>query len=307
MPVPSAEDKILAILAESGPLTGGELAERSLIDLFTLWRACRTSCRIANRVFGRRFLRLDRNVEGYARLSPSIGREFTTYTVVGRAVEGRRVEELAQDLEGEAAAISREKYELARGTIGSVIAALDQGGEIVARAAFILAGDIVYSMAHRSPRPERSTGKPVKGSDLDIVAVTEDSLDRDLIATLDRAIHDRKHLLLVHPRYREEIDYLIKPLARVRRQLEFDTFEGMVAAKILHEGRFLAGNPQLFKKVKDLLEERAIPGKIAELTDRARLVRSEAEARLLGLDSELEAGGDRDLFRTREESLEGLY
>ncbi len=305
--MPTAVDKILSVLRESGPLTGGELAERTLIDLFTLWRVCRSSPRIADRIFGRRFLRLDRNVEGSARLSPSIGREFTTYTVVGRAVDGRRVEELARVLEGEAATISREKFELARETIGSVIASLSRGEEIVARTAFILAGDIVYSMAHRAPRPERSTGKLVRGSDLDIVAVTEDELDPELIAGLDRAIHDRKHLLLVHPRYREEIDYLIKPLSRVRGQLQFDSFERIVAAKILHEGRFLAGSSHLFGAVKDLLEEREIPGKLAGLNARARRAREKAEARLLGLNSELEAGGDRDLFRTREESGEGLY
>jgi len=119
--------------------------------------------------------------------------------------------------------------------------------------------------------------------------------------------HDRKHLLLVHPRYREEIDYLIKSLSRVRRQLDFDSFERMVAAKILHEGQFLAGSPRVFGAVKQMLEEEGIPEKLARLTERARLNRERAEERLLVLSSELEAGEDRDLFRTREESLEGIY
>lgn len=303
----TAEYKIVSFLGESGPLSGGELAERTRIDLFTLWRICRTSLRLSARIIGRRFLRLDRTVEGYARLSPSIGREFTTYTVVGTAEDFGRVEVLARIREEETAAISREKFALARETIASVLGNLPAREEIIERTCFILAGDIVYSMAHRAPRPERSTGKPVRGSDLDIVAVTEDGIDPDSVAALDRAIHERKHWLLVHPRYREEIDYLIKDLSRVRRQLEFDTFERMVAAKILHEGEFLAGSPRVFEAVKEMLEEKGIPGKLARLAERARLSRERAEKRLLVLSSELEAGEDRDLFRTREESLEGLY
>lgn len=305
--MPSAEDKIISRLRDSGPLAGWELAELTRIDLFTLWRTCRTSPRIVSRVVGRRFLRLDRNVRGYARLSPSIGREFATYTVVGAAADSGRAEVRAGSLEAEIAAISREKLELARETIGSVLGPLPAGAEIIERSCFIIAGDIVHAMAHRAPRPERSTGKPVRGSDLDIVAVTEDGIDPRAVSDLDRAIHDRKHFLLVHPRYREELDYLIKDLSRVRRQLEFDSFEGMVAAKILHEGEFLAGSPRVFAAVRELLEEKGIPGRIAVLTGRARLTRQEAEARLLGLSSELEAGDDRDLFRTREESLEGMY
>jgi hypothetical protein len=305
--VPATDDKIVSVLKEFGPLTGEELVARTLIDLFTLWRTCWTSPRLRLRVVGRRFLRLDRNVEGYARLSPSIGREFQTYTVVGTAEDSSLVAAAGKLRGEEIAAISRGKLALSRETIASVLEALPEKQEIIERACFILAGDIVYSMAHRAPRPERSTGKPVRGSDLDIVAVTEDEIDPKAVATLDRAIHDRKHLLLVHPRYREEIDYLIKSLSRVRRQLDFDSFERMVAAKILHEGQFLAGSPRVFGAVKQMLEEEGIPEKLARLTERARLNRERAEERLLVLSSELEAGEDRDLFRTREESLEGIY
>ena len=39
----------------------------------------------------------------------------------------------------------------------------------------MIAGDVVFEMAHLEPRPESSTGKLVKGSDLDIVVVTKRS------------------------------------------------------------------------------------------------------------------------------------
>jgi hypothetical protein len=43
------------------------------------------------------------------------------------------------------------------------------------------------------------------------------------------------------PHVREEIDYVVKDLDRVREQMRFDTFKRMVACKILQEGIFLYG------------------------------------------------------------------
>ena len=37
----------------------------------------------------------------------------------------------------------------------------------------MLAGDIVYGMGHDAPRSERSTGQMVRGSDVDLVVITE--------------------------------------------------------------------------------------------------------------------------------------
>ncbi|MFH1037800.1 MAG: hypothetical protein V1789_03910 [PVC group bacterium] len=301
------DHKIVSILKETGPLTGGELARRSLIDLFTLWQICRKSAGVQCRIAGRRFLRLDRFVEGYARLSPSIGREFQTYTVVGAAGQGGALEETARRLGEEIGEISRAKFGLARETMASVLGSLPEREAITEGACFILAGDITYRMAHRDPRPEKSTGKTVRGSDLDIVVVAGDGLDQAAIASLDRAIHDRKYLLLVHPRYREEIDYLIKTVSRVRAQLRLETFESMVAGKILNEGLFLCGNPRIFQMVKQMIREEGLPDKFGELTVQARRNREQAEDYLLKLQSDLAAPEYRDLFHTREESLEGLY
>ena len=67
------------------PQTGAELREALGDDGFGQWKACMRSDRLAVRRVGRRYLRLDQKVEGYARLSPSILREFLTYSVVGLA------------------------------------------------------------------------------------------------------------------------------------------------------------------------------------------------------------------------------
>ena len=75
--------EIISLLRENGPLTGKELIKKSRSDALSIWRACYKSEKILTKIVGRRYLRLDRRVRGYARLSPSILREFLTYTVIG--------------------------------------------------------------------------------------------------------------------------------------------------------------------------------------------------------------------------------
>ena len=78
-------ERIIDLLERTGPLTGAEIHKALGGEMFALWKACMLSPRLAIRRVGRRYLRLDRRVDGYARLSPSILREFLTYTVVGLA------------------------------------------------------------------------------------------------------------------------------------------------------------------------------------------------------------------------------
>ena len=110
----------------------------------------------------------------------------------------------------------------------------------------------------------------VRGSDLDIIVVATDDLPEEALQALDDAIYRKKHFLLVHPDYREEIDYIIKRLAKVREQLRFDTFEHMVAAKILHEGQMLCGSAEVFQTIKDLVKQTGVPEKLAAMEKQAR-------------------------------------
>ena len=90
---------IADILAQTGPLTGAELAAAGgFTDILALWRACHASGLLLRRT-GRRYLRLDSAVAGYARLSPSIRREFLTYTLVGLARQQAALETRAAELE----------------------------------------------------------------------------------------------------------------------------------------------------------------------------------------------------------------
>ena len=296
---------VTATLAQRGPLTGAELAAAcAAASVLDLWRACHAPG-IVLRPTGRRYLRLDSEVEGYARLSPSIRREFLTYCLVGLAGQEAALEGRAAELEAAAAAVSREKLELARRSMHAALAGLPNEAALWEGAVFLIAGDINYDMAHRVPRPERSSGEMVRGSDLDIIIVTDDALPDTDVRSLDDAVHRQKHRLLMQPAAREEIDYVLKPLARVRRQLAFDQFEHMVACKILCECRLLCGAEWLFDEVMRLVDASGVRARLGALEAAARDKRAVAERTLLDPAATASSGENPlHLFYTRDESDE---
>jgi hypothetical protein len=298
-----SQTAIAHILRESGPLTGAELLESSGLDVLELWRLCATAPGVSKRVVGRRFLRLDRAIDGYARLSPSIRREFLTYTVLALSSSVEALEEKAGRLAEEIRGISAAKRRLAKEAMLSATRTLADEPQLLEQACFVLAGDITYGMAHRVPRPEHSTGKMVRGSDLDVVVIVREGASPSLVEELDAAIYQKKHFYLVSPSYREEIDYLIKDLSTVRRQVRFDTFESMVACKILVEGELLHGSSSLHGEICGLLRQASIPEHLSELEARAKVQRREAEA---SLEDERDREGPAylNLFYTSEEGDE---
>jgi hypothetical protein len=296
------ENEIIPILAETGPLTGAQLVDRTHMEVLALWQTCRKTPSIQLKTACRRFLRLDRNVQGYARLSPSIRREFLTYTFVGLNGQTDALISKVEALNRETSQISRAKLDIARESMTSAVASLQDQGVILEKACFVIAGDVVYEMSHIVPRPEKSTGEMVQGSDLDIVVVVEDDLDSAIIGSLDNAIHKRKHLLLVNDR--EEIDYLIKSMSRVREQLKFDIFSSMVACKILDEGQFLYGNPAVFHTVKNLIDEHKIPERLKELERQAIAGRQTAESQLIEGGAQKDQNECYNLFYTKAEEDE---
>ena len=296
--------EIEQILRESGPLTGWQLLEKSGIEALPLWQICRQTPEIRMECAGRRYLRLDRNVEGYARLSPSIRREFLTYTILGLINQESRMQTRAKQLRSEIQQISQAKLDLAREAMVATIQPLPEWDPIQERVCFIIAGDVTYGMAHAVPRPEISTGKMVRGSDLDIVVIAEDDVPKESLKVLDEAILRKKHYLLVHPNYQEEIDYLLKDISKVHQQLAFDTFQHMIASKIIHEGEHLFGSASLFRKVKTMVEEMKVPEKIGALEMQAIESRKEAENSLLQSDPSQMDPAFLNLFYTSEEGDE---
>ncbi|MEE9564960.1 MAG: hypothetical protein V3V63_04555, partial [Candidatus Hydrothermarchaeaceae archaeon] len=110
---------------KGGPLVGRELYERTGVDVFTLWKACNKDRGIITRTVGRPYLRFDRMVEGYARISPALEREFLTYTVVGLKEDSQKIEKRAPELDVEIKRISEEKYRLSESAVKDVLKKLE--------------------------------------------------------------------------------------------------------------------------------------------------------------------------------------
>jgi hypothetical protein len=296
-------DKIIELLDNQGPLTGKELLEKIKLDEFSMWKICNSSERLVTKTIGSRYLRLDRQVEGYARLSPSIIREFHGYTVIGTEKNIHEILEKAKLIHQDIIEISRKKFALAQGVVTKIVESQETADIIKIGACFIIAGDVAYEMSHLEPRPEASTGELVKGSDLDIVVITQ-GLPDSIINALDLAIYQHKNFLLKNPSYNEEIDYIVKDIQKVKDQLKFNSFESMVASKILYEGKFLYGNFDIFKQVKNMLIDEGIPEKIRALEEAARVNRNNAREYLLKYEGKLTDAENMKLFYTKEEKEE---
>jgi hypothetical protein len=298
------QKRIVELIEESGPRTGAELLEALDGDRFALWKTCYTTRQLRTERAGRRYLRLDRRVDGYARLSPSILREFLTYTVVGLADQPAALELRKGELQAHIADVSRKKLGLAGSIVDDVAIAVGGEGDEEKRFCVILAGDIVYEMAHDVNRPERSSGEMVRGSDLDLVVIVDDEAADQLASELDEAIYEKKHRYLKDPIFREEIDYTVKRFSRLRRQAEFDTFKRMVACKILDEGVLLYGSEQLFAQGKNLLRERGVIDRLRAMERSAAAGREAQEQLLLTTDVQALRSEDLLLFYTEDESEE---
>jgi len=298
------EKEIIKVLEEKGPLTGAELLETLGDDALLLWRACKLSELVAVQTIGCRYLRLDSKVDGFARLSPSILREFLTYSVLGLPWDQDSLVRKAHEVASHIKEVSRAKLELAKNIFSTVLSGLENDVLIKERACILIAGDIVYDMAHDAPRPERSTGKLVKGSDMDLVVVVDDLFPKELMERMDEMIYREKQKVLITPHLREEVDYVVKDLARVREQMEFDTFKRMVACKILQESTLLFGKQDLFETIKAMLLEQGITEKLMRMEEHAAIFRRDAETTLLREDPAKIKNEGLYLFYPTEESEE---
>lgn len=170
--------------------------------------------------------------------------------------------------------------------------------------AVLLAGDVVHGMAHDVARPESSTGGQVDGSDLDLVVLAADDAPPALVDALGTAIHQRKWLYLRNPMLREEVDYVVKPLARLAEQAAFDTFPHQVACKVFDEAEFLAGDPALHEAGRRILAEHGVPERLRALEGRAAEYRARREERLLAIEGDTLPPETRQQFWTDDEQAE---
>ncbi len=296
-------NKYYSILKNKGPLTGKDFVQESGLTVFQAWKFCAGSKRITTHIISRRYLRLDQKVERYARLSPSIMREFLNYTVAGIQEDEEAIAVRAKKIEKDIAAISTKKMELARNTVKRLLENHSACQDLINKICFIIAGDVVFNMAHAEPRPEISTGELVRGSDLDIITIAE-GLPESMLKKLDALLYKEKYNLLMNPVSKEEVDYIVKDLKTVEKQLKFDDFKKMVASKILEEGQYLYGSRYLFDRVKEIVAEHGIPEKLRLMEDKAIRDRIRAEHVLLSASESADHDELMALFYTTEEKEE---
>ena len=227
-----------------------------------------------------RYLRFDRDVEGYARLSPSIRREFLNYTVVGLVSQVDDITARGLELQQEFVRVSQLKREIARDTVQRLVESSPNRERLRTHVSYMIAGDVMYNMADAFERPESSTGRLVRGSDLDLVIVSDDDLTKEEREELDELVYREKWHMLALPQFREEIDYVVKDVARVKAQLRFDSLEHMIASKILQESGLLYGSADLFDHIKRLVHQSGVPDRLKEMEDKAIREREAAEAQL---------------------------
>lgn len=277
----SVEKDIVSLVKAKGPQTGLEIKKTIDADSLVVWKTCKTSPKLHVRALGKRYLRLDRHVDGLARLSPSILREFFTYSVIGMADEPEPFEKRCTEVIDRIHEISRFKLDLARQMVADIMKEFDDGVSKIHQICFIIAGDVVYDMAHDVPRPERSTGRLVRGSDIDLVAVVDDTLPDVYINRLDELIYRKKYRMLIDPAVNEEVDYKIKRLGLIMEQARFDNFKYMVAIKILQEGMLLYGSEDLYHTIKKIIEERGLLERFDVFERLAKVFRKKAEESIL--------------------------
>ncbi|MFA7706632.1 MAG: hypothetical protein WCX91_05995, partial [Candidatus Omnitrophota bacterium] len=227
-----------------------ELGVRGLDNMALVYRICKNSEEIETIFSGKRYLRMDRVYgEVIPRLSPSMLRSFVDYEIIGRRGDPE-IQERLKSLEAERLKISHEKENLARYSAEKALnsCGLKQG------VVFLIAGDVSYGMSHNREREERSTGTLVKGSDLDILAIVDESLfEKSPDADIDNRLYDAKWFLLKNSR--EELDYIIKPLTRIYEYRDNVDPKDTIAVKIIAESKFLCGDEQLYAKVKAAIRE----------------------------------------------------
>jgi len=139
---------------------------------------------------------------------------------------------------------------------------------------------------------------------MDIVVIVDDRFPERLMDRLDQEIYKEKYSLLLNPHLREEIDYIVKDLDRVREQVRFDSFRHMVACKILQEGTLLYGSDRLFFIIKSMLRENGVYEEIFAMEEKAKLFREKAEEYLMQEDIRKIKKESLDLFYPTEESEE---
>lgn len=297
------ETKIINILNSEGPLLGKEIMEHfERRDYTNVWKTC-FQCSIFHvSHFARYYLRYDIAREDHIRLSPSILRDFLSFTIISLPHQRSQVIDRQIILSNKHREISMRKLKIARDALLDID--LDLREALDRKSCSFISGDISYFLAHDEPREAHGTGELVRGSDIDIITVYEDDTDPDLIKRADEAMLQKKHILLKQPSVREEIDFIYKPYQKIREQFSYDDIKQKIACKILYESLFIAGSLQLYAKLQQDMEDAGVTKKIEADFLTALEERNTAIKTIMSSQHDLNDSNLQSLFFFSQERLE---
>ncbi len=298
-------ERIRKLLVERGPIPGGALCD-AMPDIppIVIWRIfhSRRDLRVQN--CARYYLRYDVRRENTLRLSPSILRDFLTFSLVHLPGDHVRVVQAGTLLSNRHRRISLKKLGLARRALLRLPQELQD--EITRHCVVFLSGDISYYLAHATKRRHEQLGTPVRGSDIDIVIIANAQADPDKLKQIEAELLTTKQLYLMSPNIREELDFIVKPIGRMLDQLEYRDIHEKIASKILYESIFLMGRVDIYESLMQNMTLRGTRSRIEEDFNTALGERQQTIAKILALPPEASADDPMvaSLFFASQERLE---
>ena len=293
-------------LLENGPLTGGELSKLfQQVPQIQIWRICNELGRF--RVFNcaRYYLRYDITREDQIRLSPSVLRDFLSFTMVYLPGQKALAVEASARLANKHRLISLKKLKFARQTLLALTPDVQEA--LSKNACCFIAGDIAYFLAHDEPRVNQQLGVTIKGSDIDIIVVHDNEMPQDVLKEAEKQILAYKFRAMKDPSLAQEIDFLFKPVRKMLSQFSYSDIHQKIASKILYESFFLYGRLDLYENLKTEMEFAGTVKRIEDDFDKALAGRKETVDKILALNDFDPSNMDPDiqsLFYFSQERLE---
>jgi hypothetical protein len=297
--------EIQKILEKHGPQTGSQLSEK--LPAFTdiaLWRECYGSSTIRVSNCARYYLRYDITRDNQLRLSPSILRDFLTFSLVYLTDQMVEIVEAGTRLANRFRTISLKKLSWAREALLQLDDDLQQ--VLYENCVVFLSGDIAYYLAHETKRKHSQLGVEIHGSDIDIVIVTNRGAPPDKIAQIESQLLTIKKIYLTTPDIGEELDFIVKPIDTMLEQLSYRDIHQKIASKILYESYFLMGRVDIYQSLMHHLKLSGTWAQIERDFETALGQRKDTIAKILALapDASTKDPEVASLFFVSKERLE---
>jgi len=300
------EQKVHDALSEHGPMVGQALKDQlGQIDSMELWRICYQSNLFRITSFSRYYLRYDITRDNQLRLSPSILRNFLTYSLVYKKGQQGQAVEQGTRLANKHRVISNRKIGIARKVILSLEESLRE--KLNRTCSFFVSGDLAYFLGHDVPRVHKQTEAIINGSDIDIVIVYNTEVTPEDIKLAEEQVLKFKYQALKAEGGGEEIDFIFKPVSKLMTQLQYRDIHEKIASKILYESFFIYGRLDIYDHLLMQMRLLGTEAKIEADFDTALQEREQTIRKILGLVSPIDIHKDEEvnsLFFFSQERLE---